>query len=176
MPDTPRDGDAERLADEIVREVCELPDRTSPDDQPDALMVTWQELRTIIIRELEPVLEARDAALREALAEIDRLRQALAGKAIEIQSYKSEISWRINLMKGIPSTLAAKERETIERCAEAVKHMPPCPFDGPNRLEPEDPCPVCGDRGDGSFSDPSNCRSPVIAIRALADRAPEVKS
>lgn len=36
------------LADLIVRDVAELPDRTSPDDQPDMLLVTADELRGII--------------------------------------------------------------------------------------------------------------------------------
>lgn len=65
---------AKRLADAIIREVCELPNRTSPEDQPDALTVTWQELHAIIIGELEPALEARDAALRGAGAEIELYR------------------------------------------------------------------------------------------------------
>lgn len=36
--------------EEIIRDVCELPDRTSPDDQPDLLMLTVKELRIILLR------------------------------------------------------------------------------------------------------------------------------
>ena len=36
--------------DLIVRDICELPDRTSPEDQPDMLLVTEEELRIILAR------------------------------------------------------------------------------------------------------------------------------
>jgi len=64
------------------------------------------------------------------------------------------------------ATLLAAERE---RCAEAVKHIPPCPFDRATKYKPEEPCPVCGDLGtfprDGD--PPSRCQSAYAAIRAL---------
>ena len=34
----------------IVRDVAELPDRTSPDDQPDMMLVTAEELQAILAR------------------------------------------------------------------------------------------------------------------------------
>ncbi|HXE82943.1 MAG TPA: hypothetical protein VN513_06405 [Gemmatimonadales bacterium] len=34
--------------DDIVQAICELPDRTSPDDDPGALIVTVQELRRVL--------------------------------------------------------------------------------------------------------------------------------
>lgn len=43
---------ARETADAIVRDVCELPDRTSPDDQPDMLLVTVEELHAIILSRL----------------------------------------------------------------------------------------------------------------------------
>ncbi|WP_422383297.1 hypothetical protein [Roseibium album] len=36
----------------IIRDICELPDRTSPDDEPDLLLVTIQELDIILRRHL----------------------------------------------------------------------------------------------------------------------------
>lgn len=36
----------------VVRDVAELPDRTSPDDWPEALLVTAEELREILERHL----------------------------------------------------------------------------------------------------------------------------
>ena len=39
--------------DTIIREVAELPDRTSPSDQPDMMLVTGDELRTIITNALD---------------------------------------------------------------------------------------------------------------------------
>lgn len=40
--------EAEKIAQGIVREVAELPDRTSPEDWPDALLVTADELVAIL--------------------------------------------------------------------------------------------------------------------------------
>lgn len=37
------------IADLIVRDVCELPDRTSPDDWPEAMLVTGEELYALIV-------------------------------------------------------------------------------------------------------------------------------
>lgn len=39
---------AKYAADMIVREVAELPDRTSPDDAPDMMLVKAEELRLIV--------------------------------------------------------------------------------------------------------------------------------
>lgn len=41
-------ADAERVADAVCLAVAELPDRTSPDDWPDAMLVTADELRQIV--------------------------------------------------------------------------------------------------------------------------------
>lgn len=38
------------IADRIVTDVAELPDRTSPDDWPEAMLVTAEELRLIVCR------------------------------------------------------------------------------------------------------------------------------
>lgn len=38
----------QRVMDDIVREVAELPDRTSPEDRPDMMLVTADELRAIL--------------------------------------------------------------------------------------------------------------------------------
>lgn len=44
---------AEEIAALIVREVAELPDRTSPDDWPEAMIVTADELNEIVRAILE---------------------------------------------------------------------------------------------------------------------------
>jgi hypothetical protein len=69
------------------------------------------------------------------------------------------------------TTLCAR---TLEAAARAVEGMRPCPFDkngevarGALVIEPHQPCPVCGDRGD-DLDAPVNCRSPAAIIRALA--------
>lgn len=40
------------IADRVTRDVAELPDRTSPDEWPEAMLVTEKELRAIVIRAL----------------------------------------------------------------------------------------------------------------------------
>lgn len=42
------------IADEIVREVAELPDRTSPEDAPDMMLVSADELRAVVLAALQP--------------------------------------------------------------------------------------------------------------------------
>lgn len=42
--------------DRIIGAVAELPDRTSPDDWPDAMLVTADELRAIVTAEIEAML------------------------------------------------------------------------------------------------------------------------
>lgn len=46
--------------DRIVGAVAELPDRTSPDDWPDAMLVTADELRAIVTAEIEAMLVPAD--------------------------------------------------------------------------------------------------------------------
>lgn len=41
-----------KTADRIVQRVAELPDRTSPDDWPEAMLVTAEELWEIVTSEL----------------------------------------------------------------------------------------------------------------------------
>lgn len=43
---------AEKIAENVALAVCELPDRTSPDDWPEALLVTANELHEIVLNEV----------------------------------------------------------------------------------------------------------------------------
>jgi hypothetical protein len=43
---------AEEIATQVVRNVCELPGYTSPDDQPDLVMCTVDELHLCVMRAL----------------------------------------------------------------------------------------------------------------------------
>lgn len=45
----------DRALDLIVQDICELPDRSSPDDWPEAMLVTSDELRRIITARFEEV-------------------------------------------------------------------------------------------------------------------------
>lgn len=50
IPSRPSDGGSD--IDSIIRDVAELPDRTSPEDCPEAMLVTQDELRVILSRHL----------------------------------------------------------------------------------------------------------------------------
>lgn len=41
----------EQFATQVILNVCELPDYTSPDDQPDLLQCTVRELEACVVRE-----------------------------------------------------------------------------------------------------------------------------
>ena len=68
------DKRAAAIADLIVRDVAEIPDRCSPDDQPEMMLVTSDELTHIVMRRLA-ALEADDgrALLRQLRAEFSGL-------------------------------------------------------------------------------------------------------
>lgn len=44
--------DLERVIEQVLMDVCELPDRNSPDDHPEMMLVTGEELDTILKRHL----------------------------------------------------------------------------------------------------------------------------
>lgn len=56
-------SDVSRIAGLIVRDVCELADRTSPDGAPDMLLVTQADLQTIVEDRLEEERELSKAWL-----------------------------------------------------------------------------------------------------------------
>jgi hypothetical protein len=63
----PSPRERERIADRIVRDVMELPDRNSPDDTPDMMLVTGEELHNIVCERLDtydPTTQPFDEPLR----------------------------------------------------------------------------------------------------------------
>ena len=50
--------DVDGLVEKVARDVAELPDRTSPDDWPDAMLVTADELREIILAAIKDATDA----------------------------------------------------------------------------------------------------------------------
>ena len=127
---TPDAGLVERVAREfavnVAVEVSELPDRTSPDDWPEVMLVTASELSAII----EPMFVAAIAAIpasgvqseyergyfdgeakwAEAVAQMSALLEAVGDTKFEEPFESHEVDEWINLR----AQLAAKERE-IER-------------------------------------------------------------
>lgn len=77
-------GRRESIATQVVQNVCELPDYNSPDDQPDLVMCTVQELENCVLRAFEAhdnetgarqsieLLPAEKIALTVSLAQILR--------------------------------------------------------------------------------------------------------
>jgi hypothetical protein len=68
---------AELLACLIVRDVAELPDRTSPEDQPDMMLVTADELRSIVCAALTRVPPAADAYVLMPRVPTEKMLSAL---------------------------------------------------------------------------------------------------
>ncbi len=52
-------AEAEAFAAAVVLDVCEIPDRNSPDDQPEMMLVTGPELHSIVMRQFERLWEQR---------------------------------------------------------------------------------------------------------------------
>jgi hypothetical protein len=50
--DGPVRGEAGDWIDAVVLDICEIPDRTSPDDEPEIMLVKADELRRIILANL----------------------------------------------------------------------------------------------------------------------------
>jgi hypothetical protein len=86
-----------------------------------------------------------------------------------VESYCAGTSHMTTMNFAALTAFAARIREeAMEEAAQIAANMPACPFDGPTKLEPDQPCPVCGDRGD-DLDAPSNCRSAAAAIRKLKE-------
>lgn len=80
----------------VVQRVAELPDRTSPDDWPDAMLVTADELRVIVSDELEQALAALQSGAVTQLAQAaryDLITNYRCGSAIEEMERSDDGEW-----------------------------------------------------------------------------------
>ncbi|MEL7112852.1 MAG: hypothetical protein AAGK93_07920, partial [Pseudomonadota bacterium] len=68
----------------IIQDVAELPDRTSPDEWPDAMIVTGAELEQIIINAME------NFAARPAMEETESLRAQIAALKAALTPFAAE--------------------------------------------------------------------------------------
>ena len=122
---TPMPGD---IAARIIQRVAELPDRNSPEDWPDAMLVTGEELQFIIGEEIVPLAEETMRLYRElgaskenlrfmgdqldtAIAERDDLRSRLASAEVA----------RIEAMN--ESSVMVEDVETAERIADTMRDL-----------------------------------------------------
>lgn len=51
-----KDSEHDQFVNAVIRDVAELPDRTSPDGEPDMMLVTAEELKTILCTRLSEAL------------------------------------------------------------------------------------------------------------------------
>lgn len=58
------------VIDDVIHDVAELPDRTSPADFPDAMLVTADELRCILRRRPTPELDLLEWAVEQWNAQV----------------------------------------------------------------------------------------------------------
>jgi hypothetical protein len=57
--DQGKDSEFDRFVNAVLSDVAELPDRTSPEDEPDMMLVTAEELKTILCQRLSEALATR---------------------------------------------------------------------------------------------------------------------
>jgi hypothetical protein len=73
----------DKIAEKLVRSVAELPDRTSPDDWPEAMLVTQDELLEIARAALQQARDLGREEERKALTEIVSKKVKTAKEGIE---------------------------------------------------------------------------------------------
>lgn len=54
--DQGKDSEFDQFVNAVLRDVAELPDRTRPDDAPEIMLVTSEELKTILCARLNEAL------------------------------------------------------------------------------------------------------------------------
>ncbi|MCP1550652.1 MULTISPECIES: hypothetical protein [Methylorubrum] len=75
--------DRKRIADRLVVDACELPDRTSPEDQPEMLLITGEELHGFLMQAMEEATPAPsspgvpDSVRNFAAEDLARIRAAI---------------------------------------------------------------------------------------------------
>ena len=115
----------------IERDVCELPDRTSPEDWPEAMLVTGDELRHIITaRLMEPFVGNDDAwdqgydvgrATGEANAE-KKIRAELTGRFEAVETlgaqFRTAAPFTVRYMANhdYPARILSRDGNTIAWC------------------------------------------------------------
>ena len=89
------------LIDLVIRDVCEMPDRSSSDDDPEAIIFTYDELRSVLERRLE---DASDHA-----AEVERLKGELErwkAAARKLSNDKQFLESDLERVRGEGATIA----------------------------------------------------------------------
>lgn len=89
---TPTPQDVEAVVYSVVQDVCEL-DYTSPEDQPDLVMMTVAELETILRERVGPAIaQARQAGAAEEAARtldaIDKVWEPLRARGVDLSEIK----------------------------------------------------------------------------------------
>lgn len=118
--------------DEVLCAVAELPDRTSPDDWPDAMLVTAEELRAILKRRLHPPTPASERHTN--IARSSFVDMSNAGVTVTYTSPASVIS-----SAAVPVNALAKHQRTASEREQAqgalrdaaIMTPPPAPLPEP---------------------------------------------
>jgi hypothetical protein len=111
-------GDVRQMIDDVVQRVAELPDRDSPDDWPEAMLVTADELRTILLEEFSRLtnqVSLLTAKLEKSCDNTDRAIEGWKG-ALAFQPAPSDWQQRLfALRKDVPSRELTAEEEAEHR-------------------------------------------------------------
>lgn len=119
-----------RLAADIVVEVAELPDRTSPDDWPEAMLVTEQELFDLLVERLARFeAQARLAGKREGMEEAAKIAKAhqpdRIKKGRKLSHYDPEYHEIIRVEENGEAIAAYLISATILKEATAIREQKP---------------------------------------------------
>lgn len=150
----------ERVASRTVQNVCELPGYTSPDDQPDLVMCTVQELEACVLRAFEEIAEcsavettpdSRDAAryrwLRQARAVYDDSGRFPQGEALDecCDVFMKKQGFTQESNQCSPQTPAPSGREGLGTTGQSL-HAVQSPVETKT-----DPLVLCGEKGPSGF-------------------------
>jgi len=152
FPSSPGVPDSVRaIADRLVVDACELPDRTSPEDQPEMLLITGEELHGFLMQAMQDAIAAHPAgqstgqgAFGVALERFDAHRLAISqrGPSAKRDELLSELDTIRNSMlhaaKSAPDSTRTGQVETDEAIIAALIEYGAAEFRAGMRTNDED--------------------------------------
>lgn len=113
---TDRDRDVLERCAAVIVDVSELPDRNSPADEPDMMLVTGDELRTIVMRHFAldlPITSAEDGPQLECLATL-----AADLNTMNSRSNAAAVKWAVARLRALTSAREVTD-EMVEHALQA---------------------------------------------------------
>ena len=132
-------AEAHEIADAVVKRVAELTDRSSPDDWPEAMLVTGAELHAIVADEITNRLAQHAASIAEVktrLVELEKSIPALLTKSHRLNPLLTSAGAKRRASAGIKpaADLGYCDCGTVWNMVELGKTCPDC-GDDPAHIE-----------------------------------------